>query len=37
MMIEISKNNPDFKDDDIINEACTFMLAVSYLLLIIFN
>ncbi|XP_068905084.1 probable cytochrome P450 4aa1 isoform X3 [Tenebrio molitor] len=27
MMIEISKNNPDFKDDDIINEACTFMLA----------
>lgn len=28
-MIEISENNPDFTEDDIINEACTFMLAVS--------
>lgn len=30
-MIEISENNPDFTEDDIINEACTFMLAVSTL------
>lgn len=28
-MIEISENNPDFTEDDIIDEACTFMLAVS--------
>jgi cytochrome P450 family 4 len=28
-MIEISKKHPDFNEDDIINEACTFMLAVS--------
>lgn len=26
-MIDISKNNPIFSDEDIINEACTFMLA----------
>uniref|UniRef100_A0A182FRU5 Uncharacterized protein n=1 Tax=Anopheles albimanus TaxID=7167 RepID=A0A182FRU5_ANOAL len=26
-MIEISNENPDFTDDDIIDEACTFMLA----------
>lgn len=26
-MLEISKNNPSFTDDDIVNEACTFMLA----------
>lgn len=26
-MIDISRNNPDFTDNDIINEACTFMLA----------
>lgn len=26
-MLEISKNNPLFTDDDIVNEACTFMLA----------
>lgn len=26
-MLEISKNNPQFTDDDIVNEACTFMLA----------
>lgn len=26
-MLEISKNNPIFTDYDIINEACTFMLA----------
>lgn len=26
-MLEISKNNPNFTDDDIVNEACTFMLA----------
>ena len=28
-MIEISNENPDFTEDDIIDEACTFMLAVS--------
>lgn len=28
-MIEISENNPEFTEDDIINEVCTFMLAVS--------
>jgi cytochrome P450 family 4 len=28
-MIEISEKNPDFTEDDIIDEACTFMLAVS--------
>lgn len=26
-MLEISANNPHFTDDDIVNEACTFMLA----------
>ncbi|KAH8416204.1 hypothetical protein KR222_011010, partial [Zaprionus bogoriensis] len=26
-MIEISESNPDFTEEDIINEACTFMLA----------
>lgn len=26
-MLEISKNNAHFTDDDIVNEACTFMLA----------
>lgn len=26
-MLGISKNNPSFTDDDIVNEACTFMLA----------
>ena len=26
-MIEISDNNPDFTEEDIVNEACTFMLA----------
>ncbi|KAL5287880.1 hypothetical protein ACFFRR_008621 [Megaselia abdita] len=26
-MIEIAKRNPDFTDNDIVNEACTFMLA----------
>lgn len=26
-MLEISKNNPHFTDNDIVNEACTFMLA----------
>ncbi|KAJ6643195.1 putative cytochrome P450 4aa1 [Pseudolycoriella hygida] len=26
-MIEISQKNPDFTDDDIVDEACTFMLA----------
>lgn len=26
-MVEISKNNPSFTDRDIMNEACTFMLA----------
>lgn len=26
-MLDISKNNPLFTDDDIVNEACTFMLA----------
>lgn len=26
-MLEIAKNNPHFDDDDIVNEACTFMLA----------
>jgi cytochrome P450 family 4 len=31
-MIEISENNADFTEEDIINEACTFMLAVSDLL-----
>lgn len=33
-MIEISENNEDFTEDDIINEACTFMLAVSDLVLL---
>lgn len=28
-MLEISEKNPDFTDADIIDEACTFMLAVS--------
>lgn len=28
-MIEISKLNPDFTEQDIVDEACTFMLAVS--------
>lgn len=28
MFIDIAKNNPGFTDEDIINEACTFMLAV---------
>lgn len=28
MFIEISNQNPDFAEDDIINEICTFMLAV---------
>lgn len=28
-MLEISDSNPDFTEQDIINEACTFMLAVS--------
>ena len=27
-MIEISADNPEFTEEDIINEACTFMLAV---------
>jgi cytochrome P450 family 4 len=31
-MIEISEKNPDFTEDDIIDEACTFMLAVSNLI-----
>ncbi|XP_017866355.1 PREDICTED: probable cytochrome P450 4aa1 [Drosophila arizonae] len=26
-MIEISESNPDFSEEDIVNEACTFMLA----------
>lgn len=26
-MLDISRNNPHFTDDDIVNEACTFMLA----------
>ena len=30
-MIDISENHPDFTEEDIINEACTFMLAVSFL------
>lgn len=29
-MIEISEIHPDFTDDDIVNEASTFMLAVSF-------
>lgn len=29
-MIEVADANADFKDEDIINEACTFMLAVSF-------
>lgn len=28
-MLEISETQPDFTEEDIINEACTFMLAVS--------
>lgn len=28
-MLEISEVHPDFTEDDIVNEACTFMLAVS--------
>lgn len=28
-MLEISDSNPDFTEQDIVNEACTFMLAVS--------
>lgn len=30
-MLEISDSNPDFTEQDIVNEACTFMLAVSRL------
>jgi len=29
-MIEIADENPDFTEEDIINETCTFMLAVSF-------
>lgn len=29
-MLEISDSNPDFTEQDIVNEACTFMLAVSH-------
>lgn len=29
MLMEISDNDPEFSEDDVINEACTFMLAVS--------
>lgn len=29
MFIEISNENKEFNDNDIINEICTFMLAVS--------
>lgn len=28
-MLEISETHPDFTEEDIVNEACTFMLAVS--------
>lgn len=28
-MIDINKRHPDFTDEDIIDETCTFMLAVS--------
>lgn len=28
-MLEISEMNKDFTEEDIVNEACTFMLAVS--------
>lgn len=28
-MIQLAEENPDFTDEDIINEVCTFMLAVS--------
>lgn len=30
-MIEISDAHPDFTEEDIINESCTFMLAVSFI------
>jgi hypothetical protein len=36
-MIEISEEHPDFTDEDIINEASTFMLAVSKFLLLFEN
>lgn len=29
MLMEISDSDPEFSEDDVINEACTFMLAVS--------
>lgn len=29
-MIEISERHPDFTDDDIVDETCTFMLAVRH-------
>lgn len=29
MLMEISDSDPSFSEDDVINEACTFMLAVS--------
>lgn len=28
-MLDISEEHPDFTEQDIVNEACTFMLAVS--------
>lgn len=28
MLMEISDSDPEFSEDDVINEACTFMLAV---------
>lgn len=29
-MIDVAEVNSEFTDDDIVNEACTFMLAVSF-------
>lgn len=29
-MLDIAEQHPEFTDMDIVNEACTFMLAVSY-------
>lgn len=30
-MLDITEEHPEFTDDDIVNEVCTFMLAVSLL------
>lgn len=32
-LLDISETNTNFNDEDIIDEACTFMMAVNYLFL----